>query len=445
MKRYVKMVFAALLIILAGMAAFVYISSDLNAHKDDDLREGIVTLNEICRIAQEHRMDLSILDDAGYDMDFVILDLTDHVLYSNVEQDATGEKLTLENAIQRRYLYQYLKDDSRVWGCVILKDDGFGGFRSMRRHLFIGVGICVTLIILAMVWFGGYVNKNIIVPFDKMKVFAGHIAEGRLDTPLEMDRDNIFGAFSESFDIMREELRAAKNRELELQKKERELVASLSHDLKTPVTGIKAGAELLKMRLSKKEGIGEEIYFSRDDINKMSEDADGIIKKGDQIDALISDLFTTTLDDLGEFRVSLNDEDSRVLSDIVKSCDDRHLVVIGDIPPLLIHIDKKRMTQVIGNIISNSYKYAGTEINIDFVLSGGFLEMRIADQGPGVEHDEIELITNKFYRGRRWADSNTDGNGLGLYIAKTLMEKMNGTLSVSAGEGFAVTLVIPLS
>lgn len=445
MKQYVKMVFAALFIILAGIATFVYISSDLRAKKDDDLRKSIVALNEICRTAEEHRMDLSILDDARYDMDFVILDLTDHVLYSNVKQDVTGERLTLENAIQNRYLYQYLKDDSGVWGCVILKDDGLGGLRNMRRHLFIGVGICVTLIILAMVWFGGYVNKSIIVPFDKMKVFAGHIAEGRLDTPLEMDRDNIFGAFSESFDIMREELRAAKNRELELQKKERELVASLSHDLKTPVTGIKAGAELLKMRLSKKEGTGEDIYFSKDDINKMSDDADGIIKKGDQIDALISDLFTTTLDDLGEFRVSLNDEDSRVLSDIVKNCDDRHFVVIGDIPPLLIHIDKKRMTQVIGNIISNSYKYAGTEINIDFVLSGDFLEMRIADRGPGVEHDEIELITNKFYRGRRWADSNIDGNGLGLYIAKTLMEKMNGTLSVSAGEGFVVTLVIPLS
>ena len=96
--------------------------------------------------------------------------------------------------------------------------------------------------------------------------------------------------------------------------------------------------------------------------------------------------------------------------------------------------------------IPENSRFSSSMNEIDMCMKEIFLmEMRIADQGPGVEHDEIEVITNKFYRGRRWADSNTDGNGLGLYIAKTLMEKMNGTLSVSAGEGFAVTLVIPLS
>ena len=65
-----------------------------------------------------------------------------------------------------------------------------------------------------------------------MKDFASDIAGGRLDSPLVMDRGNMFGAFSESFDIMREELAESKKRELVLQKKERELVASLSHDLK---------------------------------------------------------------------------------------------------------------------------------------------------------------------------------------------------------------------
>jgi signal transduction histidine kinase len=177
----------------------------------------------------------------------------------------------------------------------------------------------------------------------------------------------------------------------------------------------------------------------------MNEGLDGILQKSEQINALVSDLFTSTLDDLGEFKVNCRDEDSGVLAEIVKSCDDKHYAVMGELPAVIISIDKKRMAQVIGNIISNSYKYADTPINIGFSLSEGFLEMRLQDHGQGVPSDEIELITNKFYRGKAWADSATDGNGLGLYIAKMLMKKMNGDLTAESDGGLAITLIIPLS
>ena len=104
------------------------------------------------------------------------------------------------------------------------------------------------------------------------------------------------------------------------------------------------------------------------------------------------------------------------------------------------------MSQVIGNVISNSYKYADTRIDIAFRISGKYLEMQITDHGPGVPKAEIDLITNKFYRGKDWRDTDKDGNGLGLYIAKMLMNKMSGDLLVeSDGRGVKVTLVIPLS
>ena len=348
--------------------------------------------------------------------------------------------------MQKRYPYQYLKDDSGVWGCVIMIEDGLDGYRMLRLRLIAGMSIVGLIILLGMIGFGVYLNRNVITPFRKMQSFAGKIAEGRLDEPLAMDKDNLFGAFSESFDIMREELSASKQRELELQKKERELVASLSHDLKTPVTGIKLAAELLQMRISvKAENSDSDIVFGRDEIDSMNEGVDGILQKSEQINALVSDLFTSTLDDLGEFKVNCRDEDSGVLAEIVKSCDDRHYAVMGELPAVIIRIDKKRMAQVIGNIISNSYKYADTPINVDFRLSDGFLEMRIQDHGQGVPSDEIELITNKFYRGKAWAESSTDGNGLGLYIAKTLMKKMQGDLTAESDSGLAITLIIPLS
>lgn len=441
MKSYIRITVLTAVIFLAGIILFAVLTS--GTVTQDTSRKTITALNNIARTAETHRTELDTLGNMGYDGDFVILDMTDNVLYSST---VSSEKLTVETAIQKRYPYQYLKDDSGIWGCVIMIDDGLDGYRMLRLRFIAGMSIGGLIILLGMIGFGIYLNRNVITPFREMQDFAGKVAEGRLDEPLAMDRDNLFGAFSESFDIMREELSASKQRELELQKKERELVASLSHDLKTPVTGIKLAAELLQMRIEvKAENADSDIVFGRDEINSMNEGVDGILQKSEQINALVSDLFTATLDDLGEFKVNCRDEDSGVLAEIVKSCDDKHYTVMGEPPAVIISIDRKRMAQVIGNILSNSYKYADTAINVDFKLSDGFLEMRIQDHGQGVPSDEIELITNKFYRGKAWADSGTDGNGLGLYIAKMLMKKMNGDLTAESDGGLAITLIIPLS
>ncbi|MBQ7991266.1 MAG: HAMP domain-containing histidine kinase [Oscillospiraceae bacterium] len=441
MKSYIRITVQAAVLFLVCVLLFAVLTPQTVTQ--DTSRQTITALNDIARTAETHRTELDTLGNMVYDVSFVILDMTDNVLYPDT---AVNDKMTVEKAIQKRYPYQYLKDENGVWGCVIILDDGLDGYRMLRYRFIIGMAIGGLIILLGMVGFGVYLNRNIITPFRKMQDFAGKVAEGRLDEPLTMDGDNLFGAFSESFDIMREELSASKQRELELQKKERELVASLSHDLKTPVTGIKLAAELLQMRLSvKAEDAGTDIAFSRDEIDSMNDSVDGILQKSEQINALVSDLFTSTLNDLGEFKVNCCDEDSGVLADIVKSCDDKHYAVMGKLPQVIVRIDRKRMAQVIGNIISNSYKYADTAINVDFKLSDGFLEMRIRDQGQGVPSDEIELITNKFYRGKKWADSGTEGNGLGLYIAKMLMKKMNGGLTAENDGGLAITLIIPLS
>ncbi len=230
-----------------------------------------------------------------------------------------------------------------------------------------------------------YVKKNILRPFSEMKEYAGRIAYGDLDTPLEMHENNMFGAFTESFDIMREELKSSKNRKNELKRREKELVAALSHDLKTPIAGINTICDVLTVRT-------EDDYI----LGKV----EGIQKKTEQMENLVNDLLTSTLEDIGEMTVICRDEESKVLHDIVKSSDPRGLTQEEAIPECLIHIDMKRVAQVIGNIISNSYKYAGTGIDIKYSLSGDYLNMSITDHGNGVPAEKLDLITNKFYRGK---------------------------------------------
>jgi signal transduction histidine kinase len=176
------------------------------------------------------------------------------------------------------------------------------------------------------------------------------------------------------------------------------------------------------------------------------EKIENIHRKADKMGAVVNDMLTSALDELGEFKVDCADTESRIIDDIIKRYDDRDLVSAAAIPYVLVHIDANRMSRVIGNIIDNSYKYANTPIEISYLLTDDYLQMRILDHGPGVADDETELVTTRFYRSRQFADDGSDGRGLGLYSAKTIMEKMGGQLLVeNTGEGFCVTLLIKLS
>lgn len=447
MRAYLKMTIFVAICFLIGIVILIVLTGVGSSENNVNYQGEISALNDIAKNAEAHRSDLQKLDNMTYDMDFVIVDMTENILYAHTSRDISKERLSVQSAIQNRYPYIYLKDDNQIWGCLIELDDGLNRYRKTRLSLIIGMCIFSAMVILGIISYGIYIDKNIVVPFRKMKAFASKVAQWNFDEPLEMDKDNMFGSFSESFDIMREELAESRKRELELQKKENELVASLSHDLKTPITGIKLTADFMAARLQAwTQPEQKEHTIPDEELTDMLSDAVKIAQKTEQIDNLVTDLFNSTLDELGEIRVVCADEAATVLDELVQDFDNKDKVVMEAIPEVIISIDKKRMSQVIGNIISNSYKYAGTRIDISYEINEGYLEMNIRDYGPGVPVNELDLITNKFYRGKDWIDKDKDGNGLGLYIAKTLMNKMKGDLiTESPGEGLEVKLVIPLS
>lgn len=428
MKGYYRFLAFLVLLLAVGLFAVVKLTGADDFSKNN---YDVLLLNEIA-----HKMVLGDMPPENTDpeREYVILDTDGNVIYDN--RFERSEEISVKAAMQRRYPYTYIIENNQITGSVVLTDSN-KRFDRLRTNIIAVYCVCGFLLIGAAAAFGAYIRKTIIRPFAKMKDFASCVAAGDLDRPLEMDKGNLFGAFSESFDIMREELKASRARELSLQKKERELIASLSHDLKTPVTGIKLTSELMAAVFSQNEG--QEITVTEDMIAKMN----NIYKRADEIALLVGDLFSTTLEDLGEFKVKCADENAAVIAQIVSEYDDRGLVRISEIPQVIVHMDRLRLSQVIGNILFNSYKYAGTPIDISFRLDERFLEMSIGDSGPGVPEDEIALITNKFYRGR--AHGGKEGSGLGLYIAKILMDKMGGELSVRSENGLYATLLIPLS
>lgn len=388
-----------------------------------------VKLNGIVQTAKENWSDLSVLDSKNYDTDILVLSSGNEVLYSTSDKVFKNIKSPLD-AVQQGMVTMTVNDSEVFMGTVIIPNPSKLKFESSVNKLILVTILIALLIIISYISFIVYINKRVIVPFNKMKEFAGAIAQGRLDEPLMMDQGNIFGAFTESFDIMREELKSARQREIDLKMKEKELVASLSHDLKTPVTGIKAICSVVAVKV-------EDEYVK----GKIK----NIEQKTEEINTLVSDLLSSALDDMGEMNVNLTEETSEILKVLVDEHDIQGKVTATEIPECIIRIDRNRLSQVIGNVISNSYKYADTKIDICYKYSEKFLEMKIKDYGEGVDENELGFLTNKFYRGKK-NTAGKEGSGLGLYISSELMKKMNGQLyCMSEDQGFEVIIMIPLA
>ena len=335
----------------------------------------------------------------------------------------------LNDAIRNRDTIVDIISDGKAVGKIIFYNGTADIIKQNRIKMIFAAAIIFAALMLIFAGYTFYLHSVLLRPFRKMQDFARHIAAGNLDMPLEMDRGNLFGAFTESFDIMREELHKAREKEREADRSKKELVASLSHDIKTPVASIKSATELMLFTIEDAE---------------YREQLEGITIKAEQIDSLITNMFHATLEELQKLHVSVSEIPSTAIHQLIRYADYDKRVKPFELPNCLISADSLRLGQVFDNVISNSYKYAGTEIEINAFFEGSYLIIDIADFGPGVPEDELPLILHKFYRGKDVAAKS--GYGLGLYISKYLLEQMQGDIRCeNRPEGFCVRLMVRLA
>lgn len=356
-------------------------------------------------------------------------------------------KMGTDTVIVGSYSDDELTVYKRIWDDLMLARDA-----DNKRML------TVLLVFWGMVTASGYtlitiMYYRLVRPAMDMQNFSSEIAGGNLDIPLPVRKSNLFGSFTESFDMMREQLKVSRDREIKARKANRDLVAELSHDLKTPVATIQAGCEVLDAQmLRKRESLaeGDPVTLSSGELDSMIEKVSMLSDKASTINSLVENVFRATLDDMEEIRIETSEYDSKILLDHIKGLQEYgNIILENDIPECLVCIDKLRMKQVIDNVVGNSRKYAGTDIRVSFGMeeisdmSGKkmrFLFIRIADSGPGVKPEELPLVSEKYYRGRN--SSEKQGYGLGLYLVRTYMERQGGGYECYNEGGFVVKLLV---
>lgn len=289
----------------------------------------------------------------------------------------------------------------------------------------------ISLVFLAGVM--GYVYVSVLRPFDKMKEYAAEIAKGNFDVPLDYSRSNYFGQFTWAFDSMRREITKARANEREAVENNKTVIATLSHDIKTPIASIRAYAEGLEAHMDSSP-------------ERRARYLSVIMRKCDEVAKLTDDLFLHSLSDLNKLKINAAPLEicsfvKEAIEELAAQQDD-----IFFVPPSFsayVNADKNRLLQIIENLINNARKYAKSDIDVSLSQENGAVWLKIRDYGGGIPDGDMPFIFDKFYRGKNCG--NEQGSGLGLYIVKYLAEKMGGSILLrNRADGLEAVVSLPV-
>lgn len=295
-------------------------------------------------------------------------------------------------------------------------------------RIWVTCGICL----LFSAALTGYYAREVVRPFEKLSSFADKIASGNFDLPLDYDRSNYFGRFTWGFDRMRREISNARACEQAAIENNKIVIASLSHDIKTPVASVRAYAEALEMGMDTTPEQRAEFLAT-------------MMRKCDEITKLTDDMLLHALSDLGKLQMKPAAFELAALTASTVTELSAGMRDVRFTKPLFaapVYADAGRIAQIIENLITNARKYAGTEIEIMITRSGDYFELHISDQGGGIPDEDMPFVFNRFYRGSN--SGSVNGSGLGLYIVKYIAEQSGGSVRLeNLNGGLHVTVSIP--
>ena len=298
--------------------------------------------------------------------------------------------------------------------------------------ILMNVGLAVLFLLTVFIFI--YIDRKVISPFNRMSNMTVDLAKGNLTNPVKEEKNRFFGKFLWGVDMLRENLEDSKSKNLEFQKEKKTLLLSLSHDIKTPLSAIQLYTKALS------EGI-----YETDEEKKNA--YDGILAKTDEIKNYVDEIHRISREEFMEFDVKPGEFYlSEAMASIVTYYKDKLSVLhtefeVGEYEDCILSGDKDRLIEAIQNLMENAIKYGdGRSISVSFSEEEDCRLITVTNTGCSIEESELSSIFDSFYRGSN--TENIQGNGLGLYIVKQLMHRMDGDVFASVQDGnFNVTLV----
>jgi signal transduction histidine kinase len=246
---------------------------------------------------------------------------------------------------------------------------------------------------------------------------------------------------ADAFNAMAAELEESFNRQQELEQARRDLIAAVSHDLRTPLASVRAMVEAL----------ADEVVSDPETINRYHQTIQNQVSN---LALLIDDLFELSKIDSGRLQLNLEGSAiSDIISDTLESMRAqaavKHIRLNGQVDPATptLTMDSAKIQRVIYNLVQNAIRHTPQDgsVFIAAQTTDEGVKVDIRDTGEGITQDDLPRIFEQFYRGEKSRSRSTGGAGLGLAIAKGIVEAHGGRIWVDSkvGEGTIFSFVLP--
>lgn len=330
-----------------------------------------------------------------------------------------------------------VKSQGLVTGAVIISapltpyEDRLADYQRVILNVGIGGIILATFLSLLL-------SRSLSRPLIQMNNVARGLAAGDFSRKVEVKTRDEIGVLASSLNTLSGQLQDKIQALERLDNTRKDFVASISHELKTPLTIMQGYAEALQDNLAETE-------------EERQEHISCIIDEIQRLKRLVAELLDLRRIEMGQEIIELKQMD--IVPVLMKSIDKMKTVALekgitleGKLPASIpyVELNPDRLEQVMINLLDNAIRHTppGGIVKVDVSGAGKFIEIRVADSGPGIPESELELIWEKFYKVDKSRTRNGGGTGLGLAIVKRLIENMCGTVTVSSTEGKGTTFVI---
>ena len=315
----------------------------------------------------------------------------------------------------------------------LTKEDVMIGAMISKRFMGYLVLAMAVILILTSALITAWVNQDIYKPIKELSIAMRKIAEGDFDYRLPDKQEGEIGHLHDNYEQMRLQLKENAEEKMQNEKKSKELVSNISHDLKTPITSIKGYVE----------GIMDGVA---DTPEKMEKYIKTIYNKANDMDRLINELTTYSGIDSNKipyhFHVlNIADYFQDCVEEVGLDLEQKDIQLnYTNLAPAdtCIVADPEQLKKVINNIISNSVKYMGHDkgiIDIRILDEGESVRIEIEDNGKGIAAKDIGNIFERFYRTDSSRNSLQGGSGIGLSIVKKIIEDHGGYVWATSKEG----------
>ncbi len=301
--------------------------------------------------------------------------------------------------------------------------------QTVSRFLLWGALIAIAVAFL----FTYFLSRTILAPVKALTTAARQLGQGDLSQRVALKDKGEIGELALAFNSMASDLEKA-------EKLRRNMIADAAHELRTPLSNIKGYLEAIYDGLKKPD---------KESIRSLNEEAS-------MLSRLVDDLQELSLAEAGELRLIMEPADITALikqTEIAKrtQSEEKGLSITTDLSDNLplINIDSQRIGQVLNNLANNAIAHtsSGGSIKISAKKKDDRIIISVTDTGEGISPEDLPYIFERFYRTDRSRTRSTGGSGLGLTIAKRLIEAHNGSIDVQSepGKGSCFTFTLPIT